>query len=83
LIRSIFFRTDAGSLKKMRQDEALADIPQLHVGNEGDNASDGSRSRKDPKYRRNCIQLDSSDTGPHDISFARTSVGSPRNAAPC
>jgi hypothetical protein len=83
LIKSIFFRTDAGLLKKMRQVEALADIPQLHVGNEGDNASDGSRSRKDPKYRRNCITLDSSDTGPHDISFTGTSVGSPRNAAAC
>ena len=78
------YRTPAGA--------ALADIPQRHLGEEHNGGGDDARGREDPKDRGNRIQIENSEaillvepfsiTGPHDVSFQRTSIGSPRNEAP-
>jgi hypothetical protein len=72
--------------------EALADIPQRHVDEEHNGGGDDARGCEDPKDRGNRIQLENSEaillvepfsnTRPHDMSFQRTSIGSPRNEAP-
>jgi hypothetical protein len=74
------------------KDKALAGIPQRHVGDERNRGGDDARGREDPKDRGKRIQLENSEaillvepffnTGLHDMSFQRTSVGSPRDEAP-
>jgi hypothetical protein len=74
------------------KDKALADIPQRHIGEERNSGGDDARGRQDPKDHGNRVQLENSEaillvepfsnTGPHDMSFQRTSTWSPRNEAP-
>ena len=77
---------------RLSDDKALADIPQRHVGEERNSGGDDARGREDPKDRCKRIQLENSEaiplvepfsnTGLHEMSFQRTSIGSPRNEAP-
>ena len=85
--------TRAGAITRCRKPAgaALADIPQRHVVEEQNGGGDDARSREDPKDRGNRVQLESSkatllvepfsNTGLHEMSFQRTSIGSPRNEA--